>query len=167
MIILNRVIYFVTLCTQRHLCLFGEINDAEMLLNDAGQLVDYWWGELPKKFSQVELDAHITMPNHVHGLVLLKDDSEEVSISVMLRWFKTMTTNAYIRGVHEQDWQPFYKKLWQRSFHDHVVRHEKEIDGIRDYIVNNPLRWHDDKKQSCKYCHTVGTDRCVCPSCSA
>jgi putative transposase len=55
-------------------------------------------------------------------------------------WFKTMTTNAYMRGVKQHGWTPFDGRLWQRTYYDHVIRNDAELDGIRDYIVTNPAR---------------------------
>jgi len=58
-----------------------------------------------------------------------------------MRWFKTMTTNSYIRGVKDLGWTPFEKQLWQRGYHEHVVRKIEDLNAVREYILNNPLRW--------------------------
>ncbi len=63
-----------------------------------------------------------------------------------MRWFKTMTTNAYIRGVRDEGWPRFEGHLWQRSYHDRIVRNETELDHLREYIATNPLRWHLDRE---------------------
>jgi len=63
--------YFVTICTHNRECLFGEIADKEMKLNDAGRMVEKWWVELMKKFPSVKTDAHIVMPNHFHGIIVI------------------------------------------------------------------------------------------------
>ena len=63
----------------------------------------------------------------------------------IIGWFKTMTTNAYIHGVNEQGWEPFNGKLWQRSFHDHIIRGERELNVLREYIVSNPALWAADQ----------------------
>jgi REP element-mobilizing transposase RayT len=60
-------------------------------------------------------------------------------------WFKTMTTNEYIRGVKQFDWERFDKKLWQRSYYDHIIRDEKSYDNIVNYIIRNPENWDTDK----------------------
>ncbi len=59
-------------------------------------------------------------------------------------WFKTMTTNSYIRGVREQRWQPFSGRLWQRNYYEHVIRDEDDLTRIRQYVLENPMRWTDD-----------------------
>ena len=65
-------------------------------------------------------------------------------MSDVVQWFKTMTTNEYIRGVKQNGWQPFPGKLWQRNYWDHVIRDELKLHRIREYIRNNPARWHED-----------------------
>jgi REP element-mobilizing transposase RayT len=88
----------------------------------------------------------------LHGIVTLADPylvdaavEAQPSLSSVIQWFKTMTTNAYIRGVKAQGWPPFRGHLWQRSFYDHIVReHDRDLDRIREYIIANRFTWHDD-----------------------
>jgi putative transposase len=63
--------YFITLCTQGRLCLFGEVVDAVMQLNDAGRIIQIAWEELPKYYAGVETDAFVVMPNHIHCIIVL------------------------------------------------------------------------------------------------
>ncbi len=67
------------------------------------------------------------------------------SISDVMDWFKTMTTNEYIRGVKQFGWKRFNKKLWQRSFNDKIVHTDYSLSRIRNYITNNPTNWGKDK----------------------
>ena len=147
--------YFVTLCTQNRVCLFGDIVENEMHLNDSGQMLLKWWDELQTKFSVVEFDSCVVMPNHLHAIIVLLLDPaiKESRIGALLQkrtlddivqWFKTMTTNAYIRGVKQQGWETFPGKLWQRSFHDHIIRNEHDLNTHRQYILSNPERWNLD-----------------------
>ena len=62
-----------------------------------------------------------------------------------MNWFKTVTTNDYIRGVRAGIFQPYQDRFWQRSFYDHVVRDEQDLQYIREYIVNNPIKWNLDR----------------------
>lgn len=55
-----------------------------------------------------------------------------------------MTTNLYIQNVHKNNWQPFNKKLWQRNFHEHIIKNENSYKTIVGYINNNPLKWNED-----------------------
>ena len=162
--------YFVTVCTQDRLCLFGEIADENMILNDVGQMIHAQWLEMAKRFEIIALDQSVVMPNHVHGILFLKcrgescirpDDKPKTSIQGehevrpygtlddslgrILQAFKSITTNAYIRDGKQRDWPSFPGKLWQRNYFERVIRNEKELNRIRDYIINNPLKWHEDK----------------------
>src|ERR1700676_3822247 len=65
--------YFVTICTHNRECLFGEIVDAGMGLNDGGRMVLTCWGASAAHFSRVELDEFVVMPNHVHGILVIGD----------------------------------------------------------------------------------------------
>jgi putative transposase len=60
-------------------------------------------------------------------------------------WFKTMTTNEYIRGVKTQGWKPFNGKLWQCNYYEHIIRDEDSHQRIVYYIRNNPDKWSNDK----------------------
>ena len=66
-------------------------------------------------------------------------------LSDLVRWFKTMTTNAYIRGVRQLGWPPFPGKLWQRNYWEHVIRNPQALANIRNYIASNPRHWYDDR----------------------
>jgi hypothetical protein len=59
-------------------------------------------------------------------------------------WFKTMTTNDYIRGVKQSGWSPFYKRFWQRDYYERIIRDEEELEAVRLYIQKNPQNWRKD-----------------------
>jgi len=65
-------------------------------------------------------------------------------VRAVVGWFKTMTTNAYIRGVKQLGWPPFDGKLWQRNYYEHIIRNEQSYQNISNYIINNPAHWKDD-----------------------
>ena len=64
---------------------------------------------------------------------------------MVVQWFKTMSTNEYIRGVKNLNWQLFNGKLWQRNYYEHIIRDERSYENISAYIINNPAKWSDDK----------------------
>ncbi len=142
--------YFITVCTQNRRCLFGDIAGGKMGLNDAGEMVVRWFFELNNKFPDIECDEFVCMPNHVHFIVVHPGTEKgehagsPVQVPAVVQWFKTMTTNAYIRGVKGHGWPPFPGKLWQRNYWDRIVRNEPELDRIREYIRTNPARWESD-----------------------
>ena len=63
----------------------------------------------------------------------------------VVQWYKTMTTNEYIRGVKQNKWPRFDGKLWQRNYYEHIIRNDMELYNIRSYIINNPLKWKDNE----------------------
>ena len=135
--------YFITICTHRHHHCFGEIVDGEMIRNAAGEMLAYWYAELEHKFNNIECGVSVVMPNHFHCLLLKMDNG--ASVADIVRWFKTMTTNAYIKRVKQHNSEPFDERLWQRSYWDRVVRNVQEYEMIQNYIFDNPRRWHEDK----------------------
>ena len=168
--------YFVTICAYGRECLFGDIGEGEMVLNGAGEMLRKWWNEIAVKFGDIELDESVIMPNHFHGIVVIVEAAlcgrpeinEQPRVGQQSRtgqttktgqphrvaptlggivdWFKTMTTNEYIRNVRQNNWPPFNGKLWQRNYYEHVIRNDDEMNHIREYIVNNPARWAEDEE---------------------
>ncbi|MGV8058230.1 MAG: transposase [Smithellaceae bacterium] len=127
-------------------------------------MINKWWNELNNKYRNIELYEYITMPNHFHGIIQIVDLVKTVVINktgnigeynsgehagsplhAMIQWFKTMTTNEYIRNVKQNGWHPFNKKLWQRNYYEHIIRDEKSYQRIAEYIVNNSVNWQIDK----------------------
>jgi len=140
--------YFVTMCGQNHACMFGNIVNDQMRLNKAGFMVRTWWRKVGGKFPSVRTDEYIIMPNHFHGIVNIVGQLRGVAPTLgdMVNWFKTMTTNQYIRGVKQNGWSPFAGKLWQRNYYEHIIRNEEELNHIRQYIAENPLNWRTDEE---------------------
>ncbi len=152
--------YFITICTQNRECLFGGIVDGAMHLNAAGRMIARWYVELERKFSEIRCDAFTCMPNHTHFIIVnvgadlcvrpdcvgpqKKGGHIDPPLQGVVRWFKTMTTNEYIRGVKQNGWPPFSGKLWQRNYREHIVRNETELNRIREYIATNPTLWASD-----------------------
>jgi REP element-mobilizing transposase RayT len=140
--------------------LFGEVAGGEMWLNKAGEEVEKWWRELPNKFPLLDLDEHITMPNHFHGIVTIVDPQaqpynsprrkmswrrDSSSLGEIMQWFKTMITNAYIGGVKAFGWPRFQGRLWQRNYYEHIIRTGAALRNIRNYIRANPVMWAFDQ----------------------
>jgi len=145
----NTGAYFVTICAQNHQCLLGNISNGEMILSDSGIMVHRWYQFLESKFDNLICDYFVCMPNHVHFIIQLGQAHwpapTKVSLNEIVHWFKTMTTNNYIRGVKEKGWTRFDKRLWQRNYWERVIRNEAELQKFKNYILNNPLRWHLDR----------------------
>jgi putative transposase len=134
--------YFVTMCAQGREHRFATVRGAGLQLSAAGLMLDLWWHKLPDKFPTVALDTYVIMPDHLHGIVWLQPSSTEATtLGTTIQWFKTMTTNAYIRGVRDATWPAFDRRLWQRDYYEHIVRDEAALERIRAYIAANPARW--------------------------
>jgi len=170
--------YFITICTQGREHLFGEIVDGEMILNDAGKMVEIWYKKLEEKFLNIKNHEMVIMPNHIHFIIEIKygyqgqthgsstqnnisnpvgadpcvrpfdrcvrPNVNDVSLGDVVQWFKTMTTNAYIKMVKNGTFPPFNKRIWQRNYHEHVVRDDVDYERVATYTINNPLTWEDD-----------------------
>jgi len=153
--------YFITICT----------HNRELLLEQepAKEMVRRYWEKLAAKFPHVALDQFVIMPNHVHGILIIVGADPRVcpdqgrtfntrgehagsplrerpTLGRIIQWFKTMTTNAYIRGVENEGWQPFPGRLWQRNYYEHIIRDEDELNRLRQYIIDNPANWETDEE---------------------
>lgn len=215
-------LYFITICVQNRICMFGEIVDGEhmdapqqMILNDAGKMVEDWYHELENKYPDIKCHEYVVMPNHFHCIIenngngnqnikkksssiddttiktgdnvgadlrVCPDDAGNTGMNNtgktgsgepvlgethglgepvlgepvlgehigsplrdVVQWFKTMSTNEYIRGVKTLGWPRFHKKLWQRDYWEHIIRDERSYQNIANYIINNPAKWKNDK----------------------
>ena len=143
----NPGLYYVTISSQNHICLFGKVENGEMMLNDAGKMVERWYYELGNKYQDVKCNEMVIMPNHIHFIIENRGKNNKLGCPTLIeivQWFKTMSTNEYIRGVKQLGWHRFDGKLWQRSYWDHIIRNQKTHENICDYIYCNPMNWKDD-----------------------
>lgn len=144
--------YFVTTVTHRRALLFGEVVNGLPVLNPAGLEVERYWLELARKFPQVGIEDYVIMPNHIHGILRIypRDvlNSYPETLGDMMKWFKSMTTNAYIRGVKHHGWKRFDGKLWQPGYWDHIIRNDADLARVQEYIAVNPSQWELDPDNS-------------------
>ncbi len=161
--------YFVTVCTQNRECLFGEIADGEMRLNDAGKIVRDEWLRTGDIRPNVELDAFAVMPNHFHGIIILHPDcrgtlqraptveraptmqrvptveqfgkSTSNTVPTIVRLFKSASTKRINELCHTPG-----VSVWQRNYYEHIIRNNESLYKIREYIVNNPMQWALDRE---------------------
>jgi len=148
--------YFVTVCSQNRDCVFGEIADGQIRLNVFGEIVQACWYDLPRHHSRVELDAFVIMPNHVHGIIVLKGVGAQHAaviqghaqtnvppdtLGAIVRSFKSAVT----KQINELQGTPG-TLMWQRNYYEHTIRNSEELGRIRQYIVNNPAQWALDRE---------------------
>ena len=140
--------YFVTICTYRRVCLFGDMVNSCMQLNDYGQIVTAHWDDLVNHYPHVELDVFVVMPNHVHGIIALTDNvgaglkpapTKHHGLPEIVRGFKTFSSRR-INHLRKTPGQP----VCQRNYYEPIIRSEDELDRIRQYILDNPAKWPED-----------------------
>ncbi|MGD1043949.1 MAG: transposase [Bacteroidota bacterium] len=147
--------YFVTICTQDKLYSFGKIIEEEMRLSSIGEIAQRCWQEIPNHFPNIELDAFVVMPNHIHGIIVINplvgvhyneplrknafQHTIPKSLGSIIRSYKGVVSRECRKCGH-------HYFLWQRNFYEHIIRDDKDMNTIREYIVNNPLQWAVDKE---------------------
>lgn len=150
--------YFVTIAVRGRLALYGEFADGVVRLNDAGEMAREVWLTMPHRFPLVEMDGFVVMPDHVHGIIVIRGAGTRApmkdaptpdradatptapALGDVVGAYKSLTTAAYIQGVHTAQWPSFDRRLWQRNFYERVIRDEYEMNELRAYIRDNPLR---------------------------
>ena len=162
--------YFVTIVTHGRECLFGDVADGKMVWNDVGKIVEQCWKEIPDHFPYASLDEFIVMPDHVHGIIVLGIDRDDVGFrrDTACRVSTTKTTthqtqtvrfgrptkqsiptivrsfkSAATRTINQYRNSPG-QSVWQSRFYDHIVRNDDEFSRIREYVLYNPQNWKKD-----------------------
>ena len=144
----NAGAYFVTICTHQKQSVFGQIESGAMELNQCGQVAERIWRDIPIHFPSVDLDEWVVMPNHIHGILFI-DDGRARHASPLHHRPKLGTVicaykSAAARLINQTRGTPRVS-LWQRNYYEHVIRNELSLAEIREYIVNNPLKWELDE----------------------
>jgi putative transposase len=148
--------YFITLVTNNREYLFGEVDHSQMHLSSIGNVVQEVWKSIPIHFPHATENHFVIMPNHIHGIIIVgarravplptniqifEQFGRPVkgSIPTIIRSFKSEAT----RRVNILRQTPG-GKLWQRNYYEHIIRNEEEFQSVVDYILTNPMNWHDD-----------------------
>ena len=149
--------YFITICTKNRKCLFGQVVNGEMILNEMGQIAYDEWLKTPELRSNVSLDVFVIMPNHMHGIVVILDQAEcdspiPMPMPMQASPFRSPSNNigAIARGYKSSVTKQinllnYSGSVWHRNYHEHIIRTEQSYHLISDYIINNPKKWNDDK----------------------
>jgi REP element-mobilizing transposase RayT len=160
--------YFLTLCTHNRECLFGQIQDGEMYENAYAKIVREEWVRSANIRQEIILDVFVIMPNHFHAIVsipavgatgrspgnppifryhratgrspLRPHGPKSKSIGALVAGFKSVVT----KRINEIRHTPSLK-IWQRNYYEHIIRNEESFCEIAEYIVNNPVKWTEDK----------------------
>jgi putative transposase len=136
--------YFITIVTYHRMNLFGQIVNENIKLNKFGEIARAEWLKTANLRRQIELDEFIIMPNHMHGILLIMDVDIDPgagasarrpgSIGAIVRAYKSAVTYQ-INKSRSTPGAP----VWQRNYHDHILRNKYELSKIREYIRNNPI----------------------------
>lgn len=126
-----------------------------MRLNDAGQIVSKCWLDIPSHFPHVARDTFVIMPNHIHGILSI------VGIDVGAKNFSPLqpgqrpcgtskTIGSVVRGfkIGVTKWMRQntpHQNVWQRNYFEHIIRDDRELNQIRQYILDNPNKWDLDR----------------------
>ena len=139
--------YYLTICTKNRMESFGNISNGKMHLSTMGLIADDYWKAIMIHFEKIELDEYIIMPDHIHGIIIVNDDPPihttfsddndrtKMVVSKIIHGFKSSVTREIFRQAANSNFG------WQKSFYDHIIRNEKELNRIRKYIIENPIRF--------------------------
>ena len=157
--------YFVTICTRAPLPQFGKIEQGEMMLNENGTIAHDEWMHTPEIRKNVELDAFIVMPNHIHGIIIincrgvcntpLRPDTDMGVCNTPQRKSPSQTIGSIVRGYKSSVTKKINELhntngsvVWQRNYWEHIIRDDRSFNTIAEYIINNPKNWDNDKLHS-------------------
>ena len=154
--------YYVTIVMYQRDCLFGEIKNEEMHLNDFGKIADECWRAIPEHFPFVELGMYVIMPNHVHGIIVIRNDELTSNVVVgATQWVAPTTPGNRPKGPKPKSLGTIIGQfksavsyrinkeynatgIWQRNYYEHIIRDEKDLQNKTDYIEANPSLWDED-----------------------
>jgi REP element-mobilizing transposase RayT len=147
-------IYFITICLQDRACLLGGVAAGTIRLSESGIIAENCWQAIPGRFPGTRLDDYVIMPNHVHGIIVMKGNGDHAGVihglSPRMRR-RTMMLPKIIghfkmntaKRINQMRRMPG-RAVWQRNYYEHVVRNDMALNKIREYIRNNPRHWSSD-----------------------
>lgn len=141
--------YFVTTYTKGRLALFGKVEKGEMIMNDAGQVVEQCWLDLPKQVADIRLGAHMVMPDHFHGILIITDGEGDPREKHTLREIAIRAINVRainVRAIHES---PSHTALSLQDTLSHNIRQDSVDIKTRRRMTLSKLMGHM-KMQSAK-----------------
>lgn len=140
--------YFVTICTKDRKLLFGAVEDGCMQLSQIGVVVERVCLDLPNHNAHMTLIHYCIMPNHIHAIISIQQQGESISkngLPEIVRQLKTFSSRYINDERRRNGLEPFPTGgLWQRSYHDRIIRSQREFEKIYTYLDNNPLQWELD-----------------------
>ena len=151
--------YFVTIVTYHRECIFGQIVFKKIHLSPLGQIIGDLWEQIPMHFVNIEVEPFVIMPNHIHGIITIKDCRGTIyraptadnhhdylerfgnpvpgSLSTIIRTYKAAVSRLAKKKLG-------ITNIWQRNYYEHIIRNQSEMEKIGQYILTNPDQWADD-----------------------
>ncbi|MBL7794389.1 MAG: hypothetical protein JNK77_18800 [Saprospiraceae bacterium] len=183
-------IYFVTACAYKRRCIFGEIEQGQMVFNEFGLIAQNQWFKLPERFPNIELGEFIVMPNHIHGIIIIHPypvgarftlapeprftpapeprftpapgratarvaptvaptvpptvaPTVPPTVGEIIGAYKSLVSNEILKIFKSKNQR--MGKIWQRNYHDRIIRDKASVNRVGIYIKNNPAKWKEDK----------------------
>jgi putative transposase len=159
--------YFVTMVTHHRKCIFGEVVNGVMRLNNFGIIAKTEWfrTSLLRANVQMHPNEFIVMPNHIHGIIWIVEtdykqskgaatlrpyyESNNIhkinvfphSLGAIIRAYKSAVT-YHINSLRESPGKP----IWQRNYYEHIIRHQADLKNCCNYIQTNPVTWTNDSE---------------------
>jgi REP element-mobilizing transposase RayT len=163
-------LYFVTICTYQRQCLLGEIVQCEMRLSEYGKIVSDEWLRSREIREEIDFDAWVIMPKHIHGIVIINPPdipqsivgangrsplqnvaSQPANQNPMIPPMKPRSLSSLVAGFKSATTKQINilrnapeTPVWQRNYYEHIIRNDASLQLIRQYIHNNPLSWQED-----------------------
>ncbi len=125
--------YFVTICTRDKKCIFGQPDQ----LNELGRIAEQDILRIPNHYDSVTIKAYIVMPNHIHAIIGIGENQGNPSLNTIIGSYKSGVSRK-IRKIDPN------RVVWQRSYHDHVIRNQSSYEKIWNYVMHNAQKWEDD-----------------------
>lgn len=151
--------YFVTVCSENMSCVFSSINrntgcklapndrkytDTVVSLSDVGLIAEQQLFDLESRFGFVKINKYVIMPNHIHAIIILDNQTAGASprptLTDIICAYKSLTTRICNKSQNRLG-----RKLFQTSFYEEIIRNEKAYQRIWEYIAENPRKWQNDE----------------------
>ena len=139
--------YFVTICTHQRRCVLSDIvvgdgvlDVPHVQLSECGEAVEQTLAEINNTYKHISIQKYVIMPNHIHLLVHVEENGTSRTPSPTNRSLPML-----ISTIKRFTNQKCGIQLWQRSYHEHVIRNEQDYREIWNYIDGNPAKWAEDR----------------------
>lgn len=130
--------YFITVCSKNRELIFGDVVGADIIrpgyvdLNENGKLVETAINAIPQHYPNIVIDKYIIMPNHIHMIIVINEKEANKKISTVIGQMKRWVSKEIGESV------------WQKTYHDHIIRDEEDYLTKWKYIDDNPSKWNED-----------------------